>query len=92
MPLQQADHTTTSTDMNIKPPGGDEQEAGQPNGLVKQEIWWIFGHQRGLQRLTADSDRAAVVHGSEHSVRTPVVNMLFYRATDSVNTLAYHCH
>ena len=81
-----------STDMNIKPPGGDEQEAGQPDGPVKQEIWAVAEHWRALQRLTADSERASYVLGPDNKDRTPVVNMLFYRATDSVNTLAYHCH
>ena len=69
MPLQQADHTTMSTDMNIKPPGGDEQEAGQPDGPVKQEIWAVAEHWRALQRLTADSERASYVLGPDNKDR-----------------------
>ena len=58
-----------STAIDMKPPGGDEQEAGQPDGPVKQEIWAVAEHWRALQRLTADSERASYVLGPDNKDR-----------------------
>ena len=76
-PLLQGDRTTMSTAINMKPLGGDSQEAGLPHRPVKQEIWEVPGCWRDLLRLTADLRVRVVRHtpllqGDRTAMRTAI--------------------